>query len=148
MRIYFDAVLEPERLAVSTEVIRWHLAHGWVYNVWECSDDGASGRIVAVFYITVVCGVGGVLHFDTVVLDIPPAVIRAAMRKGVSMVAAVLPLVLATIPVAKSRLIRHVERLGFVRVVPGDFVAEGRQFVLLKYLKAETITLKAEKERN
>lgn len=116
----------------NTSVIRWHVLHGWCYKVWEC--DWHSGRPIAVFYITLMCGDGGFVHFDALVEDCPAFVIRRAIRAGLALAARELPVVFAHIPKRKERLIRYLLHIGFVHIVEGDFHSHGEDFALLKFL--------------
>ena len=135
MKIYFQKVTEPGRAACNTSVVEWHILHGWCYNVWDCSDDGKQGRIIGVFYVTLLCGLGGILHFDTVADDIPGSHFRAAFRKAIRIVQPYLGLILTTIPRDKGKLIRTVEHLGFVPVpLPVPFLFAEAAYLLLQYL--------------
>jgi hypothetical protein len=127
MKVNFEKTLIP---CVCDEVIAWHVVHGWVWNV-------CAGRPIGVFYCTVLCGSGAICHFSTVEgVAIPASVILAAFRKGVRMVAPACPVLYATIPETRAKLIRVALRLGFGVVEDGGFALDGRNMVLLKYYAA------------
>ena len=124
-RVSFAKTLSP---CVCDEVIAWHVIHGWVWDVYDRRSP------VGVFYCTVICGSGAICHFSTRAgIKIPASVILAAFRKGVRMVAPKCPVLYATIPEEKTKLIRVAVRLGFGVVEDGGFVLEGDKMVLLKY---------------
>ena len=141
MRIYFERVNDPESAACNSNCALWHLQHGWYYNVWDCSDDGKSGRIIGVFYVTQLAGLGGILHFETVARDIPAAHVFAAFRKAIRIVKPHLDGIFATIPVHKKKLIRVMERIGFTKIsLAAPLRSGGMEFILLQYFpRPETI---------
>ena len=94
---------------MTSEVALWHWKHGWLYNV---SSDG---RMIGICYITLLCGSGGVIHFDACG-KVTAAELLGAFRKGVQMFSGVLGIFLATIPPGKERLISCAKRLGFEEI--------------------------------
>lgn len=127
-RVSFAKTLSP---CVCDEVIAWHVVHGWVWNVYDRRSP------IGVFYCTVLCGSGAICHFSTIPgVGIPAPVTLAAFKKGVRMVAPVCPVLYATIPETKAKLIRVVVRLGFRPVPEGGFALDGQNMVLLKYYGA------------
>ena len=124
-RVSFVKTLMP---CVCDEVIAWHVVHGWAWDVYDRRSP------IGVFYCTVLCGSGAICHFSTIPgVGIPASVILAAFRKGVRMVAPSCPVLYATIPEAKAKLIRVAVRLGFGVIANGGFVLDGDKMVLLKY---------------
>ena len=126
--IYFQRVEQVEKAICNTDIVKWHVLHGWYYHVWECKNGG--GKIIGGFYVTLLCGSGGVLHFDCYDPDVSFTSVKSAMQKGIAMVAPVLDLVLATIPVSRPSLIRTARRLGFLIIAL--FVSGGVEYVLMK----------------
>lgn len=133
--VYFTGVDRIEQLCIDNDVTRWHVAHGWVWNVVD-----AGGSPLGVLYATLLCGSGAVLHFDTICV-IRPGVILAAMRKGVRMVVSSCDVVYATIPAKKHKLISVVERLGFGIIAGGGYESDGAEIVLLKYIENQNTRL-------
>ena len=124
-KVSFVKTLSP---CVCDEVIAWHVVHGWVWDVYDRRSP------IGVFYCTVLCGSGAICHFSTIPgVGIPASVILAAFRKGVRMVAPYCPVLYASIPEAREKLIRVAVRLGFGIVADGGFVLDGDKMVLLKY---------------
>lgn len=126
MRVRFEKVVVP---CVVNDVTLWHLEHGFLWDVVE--EDG---RRIGVFFCTLLCGDGCIVHFDTVPgMVIPWQSTLAAMRKGVRMIAEVGGVIYATIPAENRALIRVAVRLGFGLVCDGGFLRDGEPVVLLKY---------------
>ena len=126
MMVYFEKVVVP---CIVDDVIAWHVSHGWVWDVVEVK----SGRRVGVFFCTLLCGDGVIVHFSTVPdIEIPWATTLAAMRKGVRMVAPAVNVVFATIPADNIPLLRCACRLGF-RLSCGSFFRDGSKIRLLQY---------------
>ncbi len=134
--IWFEVVKKRRKLcrAARNPVMEWHVAHGWAYHVWQY-DAAGRGRIIGGFYVTLLCGDGGVLHFDCYDRETAacPAVLLAAMRKGLRIVEPHLSLMMATIPAELPGLIAVVCRMGFRET--GDFDRDGRKIRLLKYFR-------------
>ena len=125
MIVRFEKTLTP---CVCDDVVAWHVVHGWVWDVY----DGNSP--IGVFYLTLLCGSGAICHFSSrTSVTIPAAVTLAAFRKGVRMVAPACPVLYATIPADKPKLIRVAVRLGFGLIERGGFDLDGRKIMLLKY---------------
>ena len=117
---------------VDTPITRWHAAHGWCYN----AVDARSGNLLGVFYVTLLCADGGIIHFDTC-SSIPPAVFLSGVKKALRMVLPHLPAIYATVPAGSIGIIRVLKRLGF-RVVPeGGFVVDSCEILLLKYFNKQ-----------
>ena len=126
MMVYFEKVVLP---CIVDDVIAWHVSHGWVWDVVEVK----SGRRVGVFFCTLLCGDGVIVHFSTVPgIEIPWQTTLAAMRKGVKMVSPVVNVVFATIPADNLPLLRCACRLGF-RISCGSFDRDGAKIRLLQY---------------
>lgn len=113
---------------VCNAVTLWHAQHGWIWDVCH------RGVPLGVFYCTLLCGEGVVIHFSTLPdVIIPAGVILAAFRKALK-ITSPLGVVFATIPEEQAKLIRVVKRLGFVET-GGNFPRPGDgEIVLLKYL--------------
>lgn len=126
MKVFFEKTLSP---CVSNEVIFWHVAHGWVWNVRE-----SSGRYIGVFFATLLCGDGVIIHFDSIPnLKISPATVASAIKKGIR-IAAPLGVVYATIRKDNPKLISIITRLGFWVTNAGFLRPEEGEVLLLKYL--------------
>lgn len=130
--IYFEAVKNPGKLVCNTDAVRWHVLHGWCYNVWSC--DSNAKKAMGVFYVTLLCGAGGILHFDAAG-KVSGAELLEAFHKGLRIVKPYLALMLATIPKDKEKLARAAKMLGFEVLPGGDFAVDGVDYSLLKYLK-------------
>ena len=130
MRVFFEVTKNPQ---LESPEILWHVKHGWVWNVWEVETR----KCVAVFFATLLCGDGCILHFST----FPDEKIRwqtvlAGMRKGLKLVLPHCSVVFATVPASRKKLLRVEQRLGFFIVPQGGFTREdGEEILLLKYLR-------------
>lgn len=134
MKVNFEKTLSP---CVCDEVILWHAAHGWIWNVRE-----VSGRYIGVFYATLLCGDGVIVHFSPVPeISVSAASVFSAFKKGVRIVAP-LGVVFATIPENKPKLISVACRLGFARTSAGFYRDGEGNIALLKFLKNENAILK------
>ena len=117
-------------LIIDNDVTRWHLAHGWIWNV-IAPDNSPLG----VFYCTLLCGDGCIIHFDALP-DIPWSVILPAFRKAIRMISPVSDVVYATVPTSHAKLIRILIRLNFAPVSSGGFLRDQTTPVtLLKLIK-------------
>lgn len=113
---------------IDTPVTRWHVAHGFVWDVL----DVRSGEYLGVFYATLLCFDASVIHFDTLG-NVSPAQLLSGFRKGISMILTYSPVVYATVSPDKKSLVKLLSRVGF-RVVPdGGYQIDGFQNLLLKY---------------
>jgi hypothetical protein len=129
----FEKTIIP---CVNNDVIRWHLVHGWVWDVV------ADGRRIGVLYATIMCGDGVVLHFFTVPgIRIPAAVIREAFRKALR-ITAPLGVVFATIPKRRRSLIKLCIRLGFVETSACFHSDVNGEIAFLKYLNPQNAIFK------
>ena len=118
------------RLFIDTDVTRWHLAHGWIWNV-SSSDNSPLG----VFYCTLLCGDGCIIHFDALP-HIPWTIIRPAFKKAIRMISPVSDVVYATVPDSNAKLIRILSRLNFAPISSGGFLRDQTTPVtLLKLIK-------------
>lgn len=133
-RFALSAVFEKRVIpCVVNEVISWHLQHGWVWDV----TDLQTGDRVAVFYCTLLCGDGLILHFATVDgVRLSAGFILSTFRKGIRMVQECCSVLYATVP-AGSRLHKVICRLGFVVCRGGSFFRDGVKIDLLKYSPGE-----------
>ena len=117
-------------LLIDNDVTRWHLAHGWIWNV-SSSDNSPLG----VFYCTLLCGDGCIIHFDALP-HIPWSVILPAFRKAIRMISPVSDVVYATVPDSRAKLIRILIRLNFTPISSGGFLRDQTTPVtLLKLIK-------------
>lgn len=107
MNCYLQRTLLP---AIDTPVIRYHVEHGYVWEVM------LQGQAVAVIHASIICGHGVVVHFDVVPGEYSPGDIRRAMRTGVGYLHRSFPLVLATVPTDRRSLIRTLQRFGFQKI--------------------------------
>lgn len=137
MKVYFEKVVVP---CVMDDVIAWHAAHGWVWDIVEVS----SGRRVGVYYCTLLCGDGAIVHFSTVPgMCIPWVTTLSAMRKGIRMVSGSVNVVFATIAEEEFGLMRCAYRLGF-RETGVNYLRDGKKIVLLQYFGREKRYINAE----
>ena len=136
MKVNFERVIIP---CVVNDVISWHHEHGWCWDVVEVSTR----RHVAVFFCTLLCGDGCVVHFETVPgIEIPWQTTVAAMKKGMRMVSGSgVHVIYATIPAEKQALIRAAVALGF-RLTNGGFMRNDEPVELLKYFDPAKAILK------
>lgn len=135
MKVNFEKVIIP---CVVNDITLWHLEHGFLWDVVEVP----SGRRIAVFFCTLLCGDGCIVHFDSVKgVEVSWGAVLAAMRKGIRMVSDCGAVIYATIPAEKSSLIRCACCLGFAIVDAGGFLRDGKEIVLLKYLKNQKAIL-------
>ena len=139
--VRFIHTLSP---CVLNDVTLWHLQHGWIYDVQECR----SGRLIGVFFVTLLCGDGGIVHFDTLPGAVSPPLFLSALRLCIPFVSRHLDNIFATIPADRTRLIRLVKRIGFRDCPDASFLRDGRRISLLKYFGPDShyIILKAEKK--
>ena len=117
------------RPCIDNEVIRWHARHGW------CWDVQVDGTLVAVFYCTLLCGDGCLVHFDKAkYINVPGAVVLGVLKKAMRMVAPECDVIYATIEKRNAALIRVAVHLGFGIVPDGGFLRDKtEEVVLLKY---------------
>lgn len=135
MHINFEKRMFP---CIINDVTMWHLSHGFIWDVVEAEG----GRRIGVFYCTLMCGDGLMLHFEAVEGEkIGWTSLYAAMRKGFRMVRDYGNVCYATIPEENEALIRVAERLG-LRVVPdGGYWRDGKKILLLKYFNPQNAIL-------
>lgn len=127
-RVYFQHCIVP---CLENPVVRWHVAHGWIWNVWEVSRQ----RNIGVFYATLLCGDGVVIHFDVLPgIQLHPATVLSAFRRGVALAAANADVVFATVQADNVKLIRCLCHLGFVVCRDASFMRDEDEIALLKYL--------------
>lgn len=128
MKVNFEKVVIP---CVVNDITLWHLKHGFLWDVVEAPTD----RRLGVFFCTLLCGDGCVIHFNSVPgEDISAATTLYAFRKAIRMMKEYGNVMYATIPAEKRTLVRIICALGFFPVKDGGFLREGREIVLLKYL--------------
>ena len=140
MSVRFEKTLSP---CVISDVIAWHVVHGWVWNV---KDPG--GRYIGVFHVTLLTGDGGICHFDTVPgVRISPKAILEGFKKGIKLMEH-FDLVMASIPAKNTSLIRVVERIGF-RKTDAFFERSGEgRIELLKYINPQKCKLNIEESNS
>lgn len=127
-RIYFKHTFSP---CVDNEITRWHLAHGWLWDVYDRKLE----QNIGVFFVTLMCGDGCIVHFDRVEhVDVEAAALLCAFRRGVELVAPHFNVVFATIPSEKQKLIRCACRLGFSVCHGAEYWRFEQEITLLKYL--------------
>lgn len=127
-RVYFVNTLSP---CVDNEITRWHLAHGWLWDVY----DRKLKRNIGVFFCTLLCGDGCIIHFDCVPeLSPEPVAILSAFRSAVDLVSPDFNVVFATIPSSKNKLISCICRMGFSVCCDAKYWRDGQEITLLKYL--------------
>lgn len=141
--IWFEPVRKTEALCPAArrkEAALWHVRHGWYYHAWEYP----AGRIVGGFYVTLLAGYGGILHFDVYDPSLAgrPGTILAGFRKAIRMVNPCFDITCATIPEGSTALRRIVTRLGFVELC--RFRSDGHEVCLLKYFKTPEVILSSE----
>lgn len=128
-RIYFAKTLTP---CVCNEVTLWHLSHGWLWNVYDRKQQ----CYIGVFFATLMCGEGVIVHFDRIpgaVVDAPA--LLCAFRRGMRLVCQEnIQVVYATIPSSKKKLIRCACKLGFTVCSDANYFRCGKEISLLKYL--------------
>jgi len=137
MKVYFEKTVLP---CVVDDVIAWHVARGWVWDVVEVK----SGRRVGVFFCTLLCGDGAVCHFITVPgIAIPWQTTLAAFRKAIRMVSPpAVNVLFATIPACRSSLVRCAGKLGFRPV--SRYTREDQEILLLQYFPADKRYIKTQ----
>lgn len=140
MKLSFEKTLSP---CVISDVIAWHVVHGWVWNVKD-----PAGRYIGVFHVTLLTGDGGICHFDTKPgVKISPKVILEGFKKGIKLMEH-FDLVLASIPADRTTLISLVERLGFHKT-DAFFERSGEgKIELLKYINPQKCTLNTEESNS
>ena len=126
--VYFERTFAP---CIVNPVTFWHLEHGWIWNI----IDRRSNSPLGVLYATLICGDGAVLHFETAAEKVPFAYTLSAMRRAVALLAKHCPLMLATIPQHKVKLIRCVQRIGFRAVTV--FERDGVDVAMLQFFVPE-----------
>ena len=134
MKVRFEKVAVP---CVINDVVTWHLAHGFVWDVVE-----ESGRRIGVFYCTRMCGDGNFIHFFSVDgIKISPATVLYTFRKAIRMMSNV-GVVLAAVSENKKGLLRVLSRLGMKEIPGGDYFRDGEKILLLKYFEGEKSILR------
>ena len=137
-RVYFKHCIVP---CVNSQAARWHLAHGWIWDVWEMERQ----RFIGVFYATLLCGDGAVIHFELREnIQLHSATILSAFRRGIALVAANAGVVYATVPAANCKLIRCLCRLGFAVCPNAGFDRDSEKIELLKYFRIPSCKLNTE----
>lgn len=115
---------------VKNAITRWHASHGWLYNAYRLPEN----RSVGVFYATLLCGDGAVIHFDVAPgADLSAPEILHGVRSAIRMIGrASLNVIYTTIPGDRTGLIKLMTRFGFREVPDGGFLRDGLPVVLLK----------------
>lgn len=135
MKVNFVRTLIP---CVVNEITLWHVQHGMLWDVVEAP----SGRYLGVFFCTLLCGDGCIIHFYSLPdVVISPATILYAFRKAVRMMTAYGNVIFATVPESKKKLCRVLCGLGF-RILPdGNFIRDDQNILLLKYFPDQNTIL-------
>lgn len=126
MKVNFDKTTTP---CVIDDVILWHLGHGFVWDVVEVP----TGRRLAVFFCTLLCGDGAIIHFTMAPgMQVTGSTILYSIRKAVRMMKEY-GVVYATVPEKKRGLINVLKRIGFVVSANAGYLRDGEKICLLKY---------------
>jgi hypothetical protein len=134
MKTNFVKVTVP---CVMNDVVRWHQAHGFVWDVVE-----ESGRKIGVFYCTRMCGDGNFIHFFSVDgVKISPATVLYTFRNAIRMMSKV-GVVFAAVSENKKGLLRVLSRLGMKEIPGGDYCRDGEKILLLKYFNGKKSILR------
>ncbi|MBQ7395936.1 MAG: hypothetical protein IJW08_05320 [Lentisphaeria bacterium] len=130
MRVNFEKTTIP---CVTAEEVMWHIAHGYVWNIRE-----VSGRYVGVFFATLLCGDGVIIHFLPVAgISIHFSTVLSAFRKAKKLFPIFGSVVFATVPEKKRTLIRLLAAMNF-SVTGAAFVRENEgRIILLQYLNTQ-----------
>lgn len=135
MKVNFEKTLSP---CICNDIIAWHTAHGYVWNVVEAP----SGRFIGVFFCTLLCGDGVIIHFNTVPrCRISAATICYAFKKALKIVSP-LGVVYATVEQKNRKLIQVLNRLGFIETTAG-FCRDNTPIAMLKYFQNQNGILTA-----
>ena len=126
MKVNFERVVVP---CIVNDITLWHVEHGLLWDVVAVP----SGRRIGVFFATLLCGDGSVIHFYAAE-DIPKTAFLAAFRKALKMMSSYGNVIYATVPDEYGKLISVLCRAGFIKVPDGGFVRAGKNITLLKYL--------------
>ena len=127
--VCFEHCIVP---CIDNDRTRWHVAHGWIWNIVERK----SRRKIGVFYASLLCGDGACLHFEVIDnIKIPFPVTLSAMRRGLAIASAHRTLILATVYADYYPLLRICKKLGFIVLEHGEFEREGKTVLTLKYLR-------------
>ena len=130
-KIYFEKSVCP---CLVNPVTLWHLKHGWIWNITDQKRTP-----LGVFFCTLLCGDGVIVHFDTLKTPIPWNITLAAMKKGIRMLNEC-NVIFATIPIENEKLIRVALRLGF-RKTSAKYISGLKTMVLLEYFKKDSAIL-------
>lgn len=127
MKVNFVKTVIP---CVSDDIAIWHHLHGWLWDVVEVP----TGRRIGVYYCTLLCGDGVIVHFDVVPdVEISAATLLHAIRKGIRMVLdSEVNVIYATICADRAGLLCVVKRLGF-RESGSSYMRAGKKVLLLQY---------------
>lgn len=127
MKVNFVKTLIP---CVLNEITLWHLQHGLIWDVVEAP----SGRYLGVFFATLLCGDGCIIHFFSLpdVVISPPTTLYA-FRKAIQIMSTYGNVIYATVPEEKTKLVKVLRLLGFGIVADGNFSRSGQNILLLKY---------------
>ena len=124
--IDFTSVLKVADLAVDSPVARWHVAHGWCYNVrWR-------DQTLGVFYVSLLGNDGGVMHFETIGKP-RPMLFYATLRMVMEDITPLFPLVFATPLAGNRKLMSILRRVGFEEV--RRYRVDGVEKVWMSFLK-------------
>ena len=134
-RTRFEPVRRERDLLVRSDSAKWHLKHGWIWNVREQKPGEARpGRALGVCYATLLGCEGAFLHFET--LPGEPgedwALFFSAARKALRILAKEELATYLSIPAANVKLIRAMESLGFRRLLGGGYLHDGIEKAVLK----------------
>lgn len=133
--IYFE-LADEENVCVVNEKTLWHCKHGGVYNCLHVTAEHVADRKLGVFYVTMLPGIGGIVHVETCCgAVITPADILGAWKKLLKMLSATFPVILANVSAGNKKLLNILLRSKFTVVDRELFATEEEGgFILLKYL--------------
>lgn len=123
----FTVVKDSEKMAIHSNFGAWHVRHGWAYNVFA-----SSGECIGMFYVTLLPGVAGFIHFD-VNAAFSPLMVVGGFRQAIRIASRQFPLLFASVKRENVKLIAILVNLGFAH----HNVGTHQPYAVLQYLKPE-----------